>query len=193
MNQHEQPSPRFQRSARDPIIYVASLSDYNAGRSHGTWLAANHSPDELRAATEAMLGESPEPDAEEWAIHDYDNFAGIQIDEFATFDDVSHLAVGLHTYGPAFAAFVRWRDPGATSYTAFEQSYAGHWDSALDYLDETHDLSGSESRLQSTVPDWLVGYLRIDSDALARDLQLSGDLYLAPDLAGVHVFQRTES
>jgi antirestriction protein len=43
-----------------PRIYVASLSDYNAGRLHGVWLDADQTPDELHDAIRAMLAESPE-------------------------------------------------------------------------------------------------------------------------------------
>ena len=34
--------------ALEPRIYVASLSDYNAGRLHGTWINASYGADEIR-------------------------------------------------------------------------------------------------------------------------------------------------
>lgn len=53
-----------------PRIYVASLSDYNAGRLHGSWLDANQPVDQLNDGVQAMLASSTEPLAEEYAIHD---------------------------------------------------------------------------------------------------------------------------
>ena len=38
-----------------PRIYVASLSDYNAGILHGVWLDAAQEPDELQAHIDLML------------------------------------------------------------------------------------------------------------------------------------------
>ena len=178
--------------ATRPAIYVASLADYNAGRLHGTWLAADQDPEELQAATEAMLATSPEPDAEEWAIHDHDNFSGLQIDEHTSFATVSNLAYGLRTYGPAFAAYANWLDDHDISYASFEQSYAGHWEQAEDYVTESIDADAIHDRLALVLPDWVTGYVRLDLTALARDLELAGDLHIVPDNDGVHVFERPD-
>ncbi|MBA3067902.1 MAG: antirestriction protein ArdA, partial [Hyphomonas sp.] len=51
-----------------PRIYVACLAAYNAGRLHGRWIDAT-TPNEIRAEARAMLAASPEPGAEEHAIH----------------------------------------------------------------------------------------------------------------------------
>jgi hypothetical protein len=51
-----------------PRIYVACLAAYNNGCLHGRWIDAT-TPDEIWAQVRAMLADSPEPDAEEWAIH----------------------------------------------------------------------------------------------------------------------------
>ena len=48
-----------------PRIYVASLTDYNAGNLHGRWidLDATTTEDDLLEQTRAMLAESPEAKA----------------------------------------------------------------------------------------------------------------------------------
>ena len=51
-----------------PRIYVACLAAYNSGCLHGRWIEAT-TPDEIWEQVRAMLADSPEPDAEEWAIH----------------------------------------------------------------------------------------------------------------------------
>lgn len=62
-------------------IYVASLSDYNAGRHHGAWIDVDEwmDADDLQEKINAILKTSPEAaetgwPAEEWAIHDMEGF-----------------------------------------------------------------------------------------------------------------------
>ena len=63
-------------------IYVASLSDYNAGRLHGAWIDAAQEPEQIEAEIAWMLKQSPEPIAEEWAIHDHEGFGGVRLSEY---------------------------------------------------------------------------------------------------------------
>jgi antirestriction protein len=44
-----------------PRIYVASLSDYNAGRLHGAWIDAEQNPEDIQEAVDRMLEDSHEP------------------------------------------------------------------------------------------------------------------------------------
>lgn len=59
-----------------PAIYVASLSDYNAGTIHGCWIHIDEDTtvEEVETRIQAMLAKSREPIAEEWEIHDTDNW-----------------------------------------------------------------------------------------------------------------------
>lgn len=66
-----------------PRIYVASLADYNAGRLHGCWIVANQSPDDIYREIQEMLSASEVPNAEEWAIHDFEGFGDHRVDESA--------------------------------------------------------------------------------------------------------------
>ena len=63
-----------------PRIYVACLAAYNNGCLHGRWIEAT-TPDEIWEQVRAMLADSPEPDAEEWAIHDHDGFEGAPLSD----------------------------------------------------------------------------------------------------------------
>jgi antirestriction protein len=65
-----------------PRIYVACLAAYNSGRLHGAWIDAASDVWEIWADVQAMLAASPEADAEEFAIHDYEGFEGVRIGEF---------------------------------------------------------------------------------------------------------------
>ncbi|MBX9790018.1 MAG: antirestriction protein ArdA [Pirellulales bacterium] len=74
-----------------PMIYVACLAAYNAGMLHGKWIPAAQDADSLREEVNAILKESPVPLAEEWAIHDYEGFGDIRIDEYHSLSEVSAL------------------------------------------------------------------------------------------------------
>lgn len=62
-----------------PAIYVACLASYNAGKLFGHWLNLEDGPDadEIREAIDLVIKESPEPFAEEYAIHDHQELPGI--------------------------------------------------------------------------------------------------------------------
>ena len=81
-----------------PRIYVACLAAYNNGRLHGCWIDTTD-PHEVWQQVREMLAASPEPDAEEWAIHDYEGFDGCQISEWASFDAVCELADFIEEHG----------------------------------------------------------------------------------------------
>jgi len=71
----DQPStPKYPETekvpAPSPAIYVASLADYNNGVLHGAWIDAAREPADIEADIKAMLDQSREPNAEEWAIFD---------------------------------------------------------------------------------------------------------------------------
>jgi antirestriction protein len=64
-----------------PLIYVVCLAAYNARILHGQWIPAAQDADSLHKEVQELLKQSPEPLAEEWAIHDYEGFGEIRIDE----------------------------------------------------------------------------------------------------------------
>ncbi|MFI2607740.1 antirestriction protein ArdA [Kitasatospora sp. NPDC018619] len=88
-----------------PRIYVASLKDYNAGELHGKWIDANQSADEIMDEVQEMLAASPTAaqygeTAEEWAIHDSDEFGGIVIGEWDSFERIESIAAAVAQWPP---------------------------------------------------------------------------------------------
>ena len=81
-----------------PRIYVACLAAYNNGRLHGRWIDASQGEEAISDAVQVMLADSPEPDAEEWAIHDYEGFHGCRISEYAGIERVAALAEFIEEY-----------------------------------------------------------------------------------------------
>jgi antirestriction protein len=189
--QREAPAAEQDTSAEEarlePRIYVASLADYNAGRLHGRWLDATLTPEELQEGIQAMLARSPEPVAEDWAIHDHDGFAGIRLDEFESLDTISRLGQGLAEHGPAFAGLVELLGADEATEAAFCERYQGHWRSLTLYAEELLESCSADQHLEQ-IPSPLRRYVRIDVDCLVRDLQAEGVIYTATDAEGINVF-----
>lgn len=187
----EQPLPETERPvAPTPRIYVASLSDYNAGRLHGTWMDADQDVEALYENVSTMLAASPEPGAEEWAIHDYQGFGAAELSEYESLETVVALARGITEHGPAFAAWAALT--GLSSLTAldvreFENAYRGHWPSIADYAEELLDDLGARDALQR-IPDWLQPYVEVDIRRFGRDLTLGGDIRTVEGEGGMWIF-----
>ena len=62
-------------------IYVACLAAYNNGKLHGCWIDATQELDDIQDQINSMLVSSPEEDAEEYAIHDYEGFGSYSLGE----------------------------------------------------------------------------------------------------------------
>lgn len=78
-------------------IYVACLASYNNGRLFGRWIdCTGKDGDDLRAEISAMLKDSPIPNAEEWAVHDHEGFAGLITSEWPDLDNVAAIAEVLN-------------------------------------------------------------------------------------------------
>lgn len=170
----------------DCRIYVASLADYNAGRLHGVWIDLDgKDTDDVRAEITAMLKRSPEEIAEDYAIHDYEGFCSIRIEEYDGIDRVCDLAVALEEHGEAFAAFYGHYgyDDVEEALTRFEDAYAGEMSSFQDYAEELFDELYAHD-----IPEPIRFY--IDYEKFANDLLLSGDYSTEDSRAGtVFVFR----
>lgn len=179
--------PQFsaESSIDDPAIYVASLSDYNGGILHGRWITCEYGADHIQEEVQAMLAESPYAKkygdiAEEWAIHDYSGFFGVDISEGAGFEEVCELADGIREHGEAFAAYCT--NIGSWDISGFEDAYCGTYSSELDYAYELADeLISAES-----APDFLTRYF--DYEAFCRDLFIN-DCFSEDVAGGVAVFR----
>ena len=163
-----------------PRIYVACLAAYNNGRLHGAWIDVSE-PDEVMAQVSAMLAASPEPDSEEWAIHDYEGFEGAHLSEYAAFDMVCELADFIVKHGSLGAKLYReFGDDLEQARAAFED-YAGEYRSAADFAEDVTRDSGTE------IPTSLDYY--IDWTALARDMALNGEIMVfQTGFDEVHIF-----
>ena len=163
-----------------PRVYFACLAAYNAGRLHGAWVDIDQDAEAIREEIAAMLKESPEPGAEEWAAHDYDN--GPQwLGESPDLDALAIYGENFNEHGEAYAAFCGDLLTVATS-ADFEDAYSGTWNSGADYAETlAHDTG-----LLSEHIGWPVTH--IDWARAWHDLECEG--YTAQDAPqGVYIFR----
>lgn len=174
-----QPSPR---------TYVASLADYNNGSLHGVWLDAAREPEAIHADIQAMLARSRTPGAEEFAIHDYEDFGVCVVHEYDSIELVSRIARGIQQHGHAFAAWAEVNEGTPERFDDFSEAYLGHFDSLTDYADHLLDDLGYTNEL-SLLPESVRRYLRFDTEAMGRDMLLGGDIHAYPAAdGGVWIF-----
>ncbi|MCC5777979.1 antirestriction protein ArdA [Nitratireductor sp. B36] len=165
----------------NPRIYVACLAAYNNGYLHGAWIDADQDVDEIRDEIAAMLARSPIEHAEEYAIHDYEGFEGVAISEYAGIDTVARMGAFIAEHGALGAGLLEQfsGDMGQAEST-LEDCYHGQFASLADYMEELTTQS-------VTILEALRYY--VDWDAMARDAEMSGDLFTIETAHGeVHVF-----
>jgi antirestriction protein len=151
-----------------PRIYVACLSAYNNSHLHGEWIDADRDSDEIMDDIKAMLSRSPMAEieaCEEWAIHDYENFHGIKIDEYEQIDRVVELAQKLQEHGEAFAAYLDHYN--VEDINDFEDRYQGSYDNKQAFTEEHY------SELIDKVEQAGLNPMYIDFEVWARDLFIS--------------------
>ncbi|NQY97512.1 MAG: antirestriction protein ArdA [Henriciella sp.] len=152
-----------------PRIYLACLAAYNNGRLHGAWVDADQGADHIWNELRKMLRASPEPDAEEWAIHDYDGFESAHIPEYASFEKVCDLAEFLSERGELGAQVYSIFSEDLDQAKAAFDDYSGEFSNLAEFAEQLHEDIGTE------IPEILKFY--VDWASLGRDLELNGDIF----------------
>ena len=78
-------------------IYVACLASYNSGILHGRWITPSGDEETLQEQINEILKASKVPNAEEWAIHDYNNFHNLG--EYPGLENICKLAEAYEEHG----------------------------------------------------------------------------------------------
>jgi antirestriction protein len=169
-----------------PRIYVACLAAYNNGRLHGEWIDADQTADELNEAVQQMLAASPEPGAEEYAIHDFEGFGELRLGEYESLERVAAIAAGIAEHGEAFSAWMSYdesQDPADVQ--SFEDTYRGEWGSLRAYAEDYAEQTGMYDAAEKSGSSYVV----VDIDMLTRDLDI--ELYtVESDHYTIYVFDR---
>ncbi len=164
-----------------PRIYVACLAAYNTGFLHGAWIDADQDADEIKDKIATMLARSPVEQAEEYAIHDYEGFEGVNISEYASIDSVARMAAFISEHGALGAGLLeQFSGDMDQAESTLEDCYHGQFASLADYMEELTTES-------VTIPEALRYY--VDWEGMARDAEIGGDLFTIETAHGeVHVF-----
>jgi antirestriction protein len=190
-NEHQDnPEQRERERETRPRVYVASLADYNEGRLHGAWIDAAQDEEDLGRCVKEMLERSPSPGAEEWAIHDYEGFGALRLDEFESLAAVAKIAKGIAEHGLAFAAWAAHVGSDSEALDEFEDAYMGEWENEAAFAEEALADMGQIDEIMQGVPEHLVPYVQIDYEGFVRDLVCNGELATLekPD-GGIYVFR----
>ncbi|MFZ5893405.1 MAG: antirestriction protein ArdA [Myxococcota bacterium] len=168
--------------AETPRIYVACLAAYNAGKLHGDWIEATQTAAEIEAEIRSVLSRSPEPGAEEWAIHDYEGFCGARIGEYESIANVAAIGAFIKEHGELGGALLGHLGDLDDAKRALEEQHAGSGSSLADWAEEFLADTGA---LQG-MPEHLRPYF--DFDRYSHDLELGGDVFSIDVDGTVHVF-----
>ena len=165
-------------------VYVACLAAYNNGHLHGEWIDVDDA-DTMREKVAAMLAKSPIPNAEEWAVHDYDGIPSA----FGEYPDFAELAaykdlVEEHDEDLVKAAHdvSDYHASVADIAETIRDRYAGQGDTLADWCEQFADDTG----MLDEMPEKLRPYF--DFEAYARDLQMGGDVSTSRQGGTVYVF-----
>jgi len=169
----------FAPDSETPRIYVACLAAYNDGQLHGCWVDVEDE-DSIWDAVQAMLKSSPIPLAEEWSIHDYENFQGVTIDENDSFARVVAIAEFIgNCSGFGGKLLENYGGDIEDAESALER-YNGEYETLADFAQEL-----TESTTQ--IPESLKYY--IDYKSMARDMEMNGDIFsIETGYKEIHVF-----
>lgn len=163
-----------------PKIYVACLAAYNNGKLHGEWIDANQEVDSIHEDIRKMLKNSPEPFAEEWAIHDYEGFEGLQISEYESIEDVARYAHLIEDHGEAYVAYANHIGVDCATEEGFQEAFQGEWDSEESFAENLADET-------MEIPEHLQYY--IDYEKLARDLFVNDYFSVQGESGQIYVFR----
>lgn len=172
-----------------PSIYVASLSDYNNGYLHGQWIDARLDQSEIHEQITAMLAQSRDPGAEEFAIHDYEGFGGFEVHEYESIETVHAIATGIDEHGEAFAAYIDLVGTEQASMNGFEDCFQGTYASLAAFVDSfVEDMGWPEQLEKFREHSGMGSYVSIDYSELESMFRMEWDVIDGRD--GVHIFNR---
>lgn len=163
-----------------PCIYVADLAAYNSGFLHGVWIDAVLEVEDIQEQINIMLAASPVPDAEEYAIHDYEGFDGYRLGEYEGIKAAHDIACFIEEFPEFGGALLGHLSSIEEARRAAEEDYCGSFESLADYAQQLTEET-------TQIPESLAWY--IDYEAMARDMELGGDVFtLETGYREVHVF-----
>lgn len=162
-------------------IYVADLAAYNNGILHGVWVNVCDDLEDIKNQISKMLSNSPEDDAEEYAIHDHEGFEGYSVSEWSGIDELHKIACFIEEHpGIGGGVLSQFGDNLEDAKRAMDDCYLGCYESLAHYAEELTECC-------QQIPNNLAYY--IDYERMGRDMELSGDIFtIETAYKEVHIF-----
>jgi len=163
-----------------PAIYVACLASYVNGILYGDWLDASQPVEDIQEQIKQLLAKSPMPDAEEFAVHDFEDFGPLSIDEYESIQEIQEKAAFIVEHGELGTELLAYSGNPEDAKKVLENCYVGEYESELDYAIHLFD----ECYLPD-IPKNIQFY--IDYDKFCRDIFIND--YFSVEVEGrCHVF-----
>jgi antirestriction protein len=161
-------------------IYMACLAAYNNGYLHGRWIDALIGADSIQDEINEMLKTSPMPDAEEWALHDYEGFEGLSLSEYEGLENICEKAEFIEEHGRMGAMLAEhFGGDMEEARTALDDQYAGSYKTLADFAEEITEQT-------TVIPDALQYY--IDYERMGRDMAVNDVFTIEAAFEEIHVF-----
>lgn len=173
-----------------PRVYVADLASLERGIQHGLWIDANQEAEQLNADVASMLESSPTIGATVWAVQVTEDFAGLDLPDYADTVLISRLGRGIAEHGAAYAAYASMVGiADQDMLDRFDDFYVGSYDSPEAWAREVGDDLEWNEHIDQVVGPMLRPYVTIDYARFARDAQAGWDVVQGID-GRTHVFMR---
>ena len=171
-----------------PKVYIACLAAYNAGFLHGQWIDLDGTVD-LDEEISKVLKSSPEADAGEWAVHDFEYCVGLcEYTGSNTLKEIIAAYEACDRSNIEWEPFIRFcehldENPAEKQVVAFQEAYAGKDENleawAIDFIQDTGGIEGMHEHLR----------FYFNYEAYARDLEIN-DVFTVEHKQDVLVFWR---
>lgn len=150
-----------------PRIYVRCLAAYNSGTLHGAWIDADQDADAINDDVQAMLADSPEEGAEEWAIHDQEGFGEVTLSESESFERVSEMAKFIKEHEEIGLALLAHYSGDITEAAQAIENYLGTYPTLGAYAEEMNEGEKVSERVAPYV----------DYERMGSDWETNGDIF----------------
>jgi antirestriction protein len=168
------------RSELCPKIYVACLSSYTNGILYGAWIDAAQEVEDIQEQIKQLLAKSPMPDAEEIAVHAFEDFGSLSIGEYESIQEIQEKASFIVEQGELGAELLAHYGNLEDAREALDNYYMGAHESELDYA-----IHLFEECYLHDIPEHIQCY--VDYEKFCRDIFIQD--YFSLEVEGrCHVF-----
>jgi len=166
-----------------PKIYFACLAAYNVGIIHGAWIDVTQAVAAIHLEVQAMLADSPIPNAKEWMLHSNVKANILLIAKDANIEEIHNRAIFIQKHGELALALLMHYGDVEQAENAVIAGYCGKHGSELDFAMDEFQAFYMDAPIEEVHP-----YINYQA-FLAQELK---NKFLFLHIGGkVHVFDNT--